>query len=415
MQNHLPTIHIARVLLPVGSPPIENGAVAVVDGRIAAVGPRADVFAAYSGTVQDHGEVILAPGLINAHCHLDYTVMRGAILHTTSFAQWIQRLNAIKRSLTNDDFLHSIETGFDELARWGTTTVFNIESFPELLVRMRTPRLRTWWFYEMLDIRNRVHTDELIAGALTFFDTHPHWPGGFGLSPHAPYTTSPALYRLAKTAAEKYAMPFTTHLAETPEEFSMFASGEGPLYEFLRELGRSMHDTGHRTPLAHILENDLLPRGAILVHMNDLNENDFALLARATPALRPHIVHCPGTHAYFQRRSFPYERYRTMGIPISLGTDSLASNDALNLFAEMQLFRRSFPDTAPGDILKMTTLAPAHAIGQRGMLGELTPGALADLIAIPYAGPVPEAVEAFVENRSPVVFHHVSSPPKRRS
>lgn len=93
-----------------------------------------------SRTFEDLGDQILMPGLINAHCHLDFTVMRGAILQQESFSHWVRRINDLKRTLTDEDYLLSISNGFAELRRWGTTTVFNIESFPELMVQVPPPR-----------------------------------------------------------------------------------------------------------------------------------------------------------------------------------------------------------------------------------------------------------------------------------
>ena len=218
--------HRARIVLPLSSPAVEDGAVIVDDARIVAVGPFAELRAQFPGAaVVDHGETILLPGLINAHCHLDFTVMRGAILPSGSFSAWVRRINDLKRTLTDADYLRSIADGLDELRRWGTTTVLNIESLPELMVHLPPPPIRTWWFYELLDIRNRIHTEDVVAGALTFFEQRPEWHGGFGVSPHAPYTTSLELYRLARFCSEKYGMPFTTHLAESDEEMRMFAEG----------------------------------------------------------------------------------------------------------------------------------------------------------------------------------------------
>ena len=239
----------ARIVLPLGSPPIEDGYVHLNGGRIVAVGRSRDLA---SRTFEDLGDQILMPGLINAHCHLDFTVMRGAILQQESFSHWVRRINDLKRTLTDEDYLQSISNGFAELRRWGTTTVFNIESFPEIMVQVPPPPIRAWWFYELIDVRNRIHTEDVVAGALTFFEKHPNWLGGFGLSPHAPYTTSNALYKLAKFCCEKYAMPWTTHLAETDEEFEMFVSASGPLHDFLKGLGRGMHDVGGITPVARL-------------------------------------------------------------------------------------------------------------------------------------------------------------------
>lgn len=388
----------ARTILPVSSPPIGDGMVRIEGGKIAGVG-RWD-----GSPATDLGEVVLLPGLINAHCHLDYTAMRGAILSNASFTQWLRRINKLKHALGDGEYLASIAAGFDELRRGGTTSVFNIESFPELMVRMPPPPLRTWWFYEMMDVRSRLHTEDVVAGALSFFESRADWPGGFGLSPHAPYTASPELYRLARFCCEKYGMPFTTHVAESDEEFEMFLHASGPLHGFISDLGRNMSDTGGSTPLARLLGGEALPDGALLAHMNHLGESDWDLLR----GRRFSVVHCPCCHEYFGRAPFPLARFLSEGINVCLGTDSLASNKSLSLFAEMQCLASKHPGLSPEAILDMTTRNAAAAIGMAGRLGVLAAGAEADLIALPYAGAPAGAAEEVVRHRGPVAWHMVA-------
>jgi aminodeoxyfutalosine deaminase len=387
----------SRIVLPLVAPPIEDGVVHVAAGKIVAVGRARELD---GGQIEDLGDSILIPGLINAHCHLDFTVMRGAILPQDNFSNWVRRINDLKRTLSDDDYLQSISTGFAELRRWGTTSVFNIESFPELMVRMPPPPIRAWWFYELIDIRNRIHTEEVVVGALTFFERHPNWMGGFGLSPHAPYTASPMLYELTRFCCEKYAMPWTTHLAETEEEFEMFLRASGPLYEFLKDLGRAMHDVGGLTPVARLLADQAVPQGGILTHMNCLADSDYRLLASRAKDVT--VVHCPKCHEYFGREPFELDRFRSLGISICLGTDSLASNTSLNLFEEMRLLRRNFPHISSQEIVDMVTRRPARAIGMAGQLGEIAPGAFADLITVPYSGPVDHVFDALIDYSSPI-------------
>jgi aminodeoxyfutalosine deaminase len=393
-------LHRARIVLPLGSSPLENGAVVVEGTNFVQVGAFEDLRTQFpSAEIVDHGEAILAPGLINAHCHLDFTAMRGAILSNGSFSAWVRRINDLKRTMTDADYIASITDGLAELRKWGTATVLNIESLPELMMHLPPPQIRTWWFYELLDIRSRIHTEDVVAGALAFFEERPSWHGGFGLSPHAPYTTSVELYQLVRFCAEKYGMLFTTHLAESDEEREMFAEGAGPLFDFLKALGRNMSDCGSKTPIRHLLEAEALPRGAILVHMNQLGSGDEELLAPHANSFA--IVHCPNCHEYFERAPFPFETYRRLGFRISLGTDSCASNRGLNLFDEMQTFRRNFPGVSPADILDMVTRHPAAALGLAGRFGELRAGARADFLTLPFAGKIEDAVEAVVENRVP--------------
>jgi aminodeoxyfutalosine deaminase len=95
------------------------------------------------------------------------------------------------------------------------------------------------------------------------------------------------------------------------------------------------------------------------------------------------IVHCPRSHEYFGHSPFRFEKLRELGVNICLGTDSLASNDDLSLFAEMSAFQKEFPAVSAEEILKMVTLAPALALGKPHVLGRIRENYWADLIAIP--------------------------------
>lgn len=371
----------ARTLLPVSRPAINDGALAVRDGEILAVGEWNDLVRELpAASREDLGEVILMPGLINAHCHLDYTMMRGALFGGGSFAAWIQRLNSMRRSLDQRDYLDSIAAGLAELKRWGCTTVLNIESFPELLPFLPESPIRVWWFLEVMDVRSRLETSEALAGAIQFLEKAKEQSGGFGISPHAPYTASRDLYKLSAEFARQHGLPLCTHLAESGEEMEMFGEGKGALHSFLASIGRPMDDCFGKTAVQLVIGEGLLPKGALLVHMNTMTGDDRELL-RSTAGNFP-VVHCPRTHAFFQRPSFDLGFFRGCGIPVLLGTDSLASNEDLSMFGEMRAMQSAFPALDPMEIITMATTLPASAIGRAGRLGELSVGALADFIAI---------------------------------
>jgi cytosine/adenosine deaminase-related metal-dependent hydrolase len=372
-------LYLADVVLPVSSAPIQRGAVRVEGTRITGLGPAASVAPKPGEEVVDLGAATLLPGLINAHCHLDYTRFRGAIDARHGFTEWIKRINALRRSFTTEDYLAAIDEGFGLLAGGGTTTVANIESFPELLPLLSVPPLRTWWFLELIDVRVRIDEDATLLGALSFFDSHPDWPGGFGLSPHAPYTASVDLYRLARTCGEKFGMLSTTHIAESVEEHEMFTHGRGPLYDFLAGMGRDNSDCGHGSALSHLVEHGVIGPDCLIVHLNYLQDYDYDLLA----GLGASVVHCPKCHTYFGHAPFPLAALRGRGINICLGTDSLASNNSLDLRSEMRE-ARELHGLTPREVLEMATLNGALALGQAGRLGEISPGAYADLVAFPH-------------------------------
>jgi cytosine/adenosine deaminase-related metal-dependent hydrolase len=309
----------------------------------------------------------------------------------------------MRRSLDQRDYLDAIAAGESELRRWGCTTVLNIESFPELVPFLPGSSIRIWWFLEVMDVRSRLESSEALAGAIHFFEKAGEHRGGFGISPHAPYTVSHDLYALSASFAGKYNLPLCTHLAESDEELAMFLKGEGALHEFLRSIGRPMDDCGGKSPVQAVLGSGILPEGSLLVHMNMITGADKDLL-RASAGMYP-VIHCPRTHAFFERPPFDLEFYRESGIPVLLGTDSLASNEDLNMFAEMRAMQSSFPGLDPCEILAMATIRPAGAIGLEGRLGELAPGAMADFIAIPDQGGGSESpagvAERILANRMP--------------
>src|SRR5206468_11086546 len=132
----------------------------------------------------------LLPGLINAHCHLDYTCLRCKIPSQKSFADWIQAINAEKAKLSERDYLASITEGFAEAKRCGTTTVANLTAFPELISQIHSP-IRTWWFAEFIDVRDPSRAKEVVDLAVEQLKSQEHW----GLAPHAAFTASVNLYR----------------------------------------------------------------------------------------------------------------------------------------------------------------------------------------------------------------------------
>jgi aminodeoxyfutalosine deaminase len=373
--------------------PIENGAVAVSENQIADVGEFDEIRTRNAGEIIDLGEQALLPGLINAHCHLDYTCLRGKIPPRRSFTDWIRAINAEKAKLSPDDYVASINEGFAEVKRFGTTTIANLTAFPELIPQIHAP-IRQWWFAELIDIRAPEQANKLIDRAMKSLGGA-RSPGAlWGLAPHALFTASKDLYRRCEEIARRQNVLLTTHLAESREEMQMFHDKSGPLYEFIKSIGRPMDDCGNKTPLGLFVDarpSTFLGTGlgravpqSIVVHLNELTESDFELLERSNSTF--HVVHCPRSHNYFAHSRFAFERLRALRFNICLGTDSLASNENLSLFAEMRAFQKTFPSVSPKEILEMTTVNPACALRQESALGQIIRSAHADLLAVPLSG-----------------------------
>lgn len=393
----------ARNVLPISRPPIADGAVLVDGNRIRAVGTWAEVESS-GHEVVDLGESILLPGLVNAHCHLDYTGMAGRIVPTRDFAQWIKAIMALKGSWTDADYARSWIEGARELVESGCTSVADIEAVPaNLLESWNSTPLRVTSFLEMTCVRAQSSPQEIVADAIRIAEALPTGRSRVALSPHAPYSTLPELLQLAGAAARDRRWPVTAHLSESVDEFDMFMYRRGPLFEWLRAQ-RDMGDCGIGSPVQALDRAGLLAPNFLAVHVNYLWEHDDALLARSGSS----VVHCPLSHSYFGHRAFPHAQLANAGVNLCLGTDSSASLPAnrgcvprLSLFDEMQEFTRQHPQVLWEQVVRMATINGARALGQAGELGELSEGSLADLIAIPM-NPAYEVHGAVVHHRGPV-------------
>src|SRR5947207_5830932 len=255
----------ARVVASMDGAPIENGAVGISGDRIVDVGKFPEVSARYSGqAIIDLGERVLLPGLINAHCHLDYTCLRGKIPRQKSFTDWIRAINTEKSKLSPQDYIASINKGFAEAKQFGTTTIANLTAFPELIRQLPGPTIRTWWFAELIDVRSPNRTNKLVNSAIESLK----FAQNYGLAPHALFTASEKLYQRCEQTGNDVLL--TTHLAESREEMEMFRDGSGPLYDFMENIGRDMGDCGYETPLGLFVGapgSRALPKRWIIAHL----------------------------------------------------------------------------------------------------------------------------------------------------
>jgi cytosine/adenosine deaminase-related metal-dependent hydrolase len=354
----------------------------------------------------DLGERLVLPGLVNAHCHLDYTHMAGLFAPPRHFTDWIKQITVTKQTWTDDEFRASWLAGARMLLRTGTTTVADIEAVPGLLPKVwRSTPLRVFSFLEMTGIRSRRDPAGILDEALHRIRRLPKGRCRAWLSPHAPYSTKPELLRRSARASRQRRWAMTTHVGESEPEHEMFMRCQGEMFRWLQRNERDMSDCGKVSSVQHLHRHGALGPHLLAIHVNYLGRGDSALLARTGT----HVVHCPHSHSYFRHRAFPYRALSQAGVNICLGTDSLASTPhskkapaELSMFAEMREFAQRHPKVSPTTILRMATVHGARALGRAGQLGELTPGAAADLVAMPYNGPLRHAPQAVIHHRDRV-------------
>jgi len=387
----------AKIILPITAPPIEDGAVLIDGNKIRAVTAWKDLRPHQREKVLDLGEVILLPGLVNAHCHLDYTDMAGELSPPKTFTDWIASITAHKSGWSYSDYARSWLRGAHQLLKTGTTTVGDIECMPDLLPEVwdATP-LRIFSFLEMTGIKSRRAPKDILREAVATMDSLKHPRHRAALSPHAPYSTLPELLRLTARTAQKRKWRVSIHVAESTQEFNMFQNAEGEMHDWLKRNERDNSDCGLGSPVAHLARNKLLGENVLAIHVNCLARGDATLLAKN----KTHVVHCPRSHDYFKHPPFERGRLTSAGVNIALGTDSLATvrkigkqKPELDMFAEMRALADADKRLSAEEILQMATVNGARALGLAKKIGELSANASADLIAIPFSGKVAKSYE----------------------
>jgi cytosine/adenosine deaminase-related metal-dependent hydrolase len=393
----------ARLVLPVSSPPIEDGAVLVSGNRIRALGRWRELRRAHGAKAIDLGEMLLLPGLVNAHCHLDYTDMAGMFPPSRAFTDWLKQIVSTKAQWSIADYRQSWLNGAGMLLRNGVTTVADIEAAPQLLPHIwKATPLRVFSFLEMISITSR---RQPAAVAQEMLERIASYPAGSrcraGLSPHATYTTGPELLRLSREAARKRRLRLCSHISESGQEYEMFARGRGEMFDWLKRSGRDMADCGLGSPVQHYARCGVLGPNMLGIHLNYLRRGDARLLAKN----RVSVVHCARSHSYFRHAAFSVPSLLRAGVNVCVGTDSLATVYQgrkeiveLNLLEDVRELAKKASFLSPRKLLEMVTLNPARALGMGKRIGELSVGAYADLIAIPFTGRRSGGYEAVVQH-----------------
>lgn len=359
-------------------------AIASEDGRIAYVGPRR---AEHDSAAENLGDVLLLPGLINAHTHLELTALAGMVPPSSDFTDWLARLIAARKELLCDEASidHSVREGIRQALRAGTTTVGDITTQPALTRRaLAESPLRAVSFGEVIAIgRLREQLDQRLAAAAVA--TVAGQRLRIGISPHSPYTVDEdALAQCAKTA-QRDRLPLCIHLCETAEEAEFTQSGSGSLAEYLQRLSviDASADASRCSPVELLQRCGLLTRRTIAAHGNYVTSSEIELLATTGTS----VAYCPRTHAAFSHRPHPFQEMMNAGVNVCIGTDSLASNPSLSVLDELRFMHRSRPEIAPDMLFTMATANGARALAWADSIGSLAAGMLADMIAIPLSAP----------------------------
>lgn len=391
------TFHAAWVC-PIERPPIRNGLVEVDAGRIVGVhdpGSRQPALGS-----RDLGRVALLPGLVNAHTHLELSWLRGRVPPADRFTDWVAALLAERRpdqEMTPDQTA-LIPDAIREVRATGTVAVGDISNSLASAAPMRDAGLGGLVFHELLGFRER---DGALVEATRGRRAQAAAAGArVSLAPHAPYSTSVELFKAIREAVSASAIPImSVHLGESPEEVELLERGSGPWRRMLERMGAWRDDwpVPGCGPVQFLDRHDVLDARTLVVHGTHFD--DHAL--RRVREIGATLVTCPRSNRWVGVGDPPVARFYESGVAVAVGTDSLASVDDLNLFAELHALRRLAPSVPARRLLESATRVGARALGLDDELGTLTPGKRAELVAVTLPDAVTDVEEYLVSGIAP--------------
>jgi cytosine/adenosine deaminase-related metal-dependent hydrolase len=384
-------LYRAAWVLPISARPIRNAAVLTRAGRVVAVSSAFDdrqlavgFDADHQSRIVDLGEVAILPGLVNAHTHLELSWMRNQIPPSDSMPAWAAKLIALRREKGSDPPA-PIADAIRESRAAGTALVGDVTNTLAAYDLLSDSRLGGDIFYELLGFISP-SPEQLVETAWSSLNQlKPHSQWRRSIVPHAPFSVSPSLFEvIAKAAGD---LPVSVHLGESPEEMQFLRDGTGAWREILGRIGAWNEQWRPPAcgPVEYLDRLGLVNDRLLAVHGTQLEKPELARLAAAAATL----VTCPRSNRWTGAGTPPIERFYASGARVAVGTDSLASVEDLNLFAELAYLRQLAPGVAASRLLQSATLAGAQALGFAGEFGTIEPGKRAELIAVT----VPRGVE----------------------
>lgn len=380
-------------LVPVTAPPIPDGAVLVAaGGRVAAAGPDAMVPRPPGVPELRLDGAALLPGLVNAHTHLELTGLAGRA-EEADFVAWIGTIRRLKAERGPEECLAAARDGIRQGWASGVTTVADTGDSGAGL-RALAELGGSGVAYQEVFGPDPAQAGESLAGlgaavaALRLVQTG---RARLGVSPHAPYSVSGALYAAVARLAAEEDLPLAVHVAESAAESALLADGSGGFASAWERRGITPPAAGV-TPVAWLERHGVLGPRTLCIHAVRVDEADIGRLRAAGAG----VAHCPLSNLRHGHGSAPLAALLGAGLRVGVGTDSEASVGPVDLLAEARAARR-IAGLDARSALALATTGAAAAIGLAGEVGELSPGAWADVVAVALpagvgAGGVEEAV-----------------------
>jgi aminodeoxyfutalosine deaminase len=372
----------AAWVLPISEPPIRDGWIAVDRGRIAAVGRPAP--SGIGDRDVDLGRVVVMPGLVNAHTHLELSYLRDEVPPSSTFVTWIRRVMAARRAWPDPaapEILDAVDRGIAESTSAGTALVGDISNTLVTFDPLSRSALAAVVFYELIRFNAPDPVSFVDEARRRIAALAPSERLRASLAAHAPYSVAPLVLRaIRETMQSDPFVPCSVHLSESQEEVEFIRSGEGPWRELLEQIGAwdPAWVAPGVSPVQFLDESGFLGSNVLAVHGVQMSAPDLARLAARGATL----VTCPRSNGHTGAGAPPISDFYASGVRVAVGTDSLASTPDLNVFSELATMRALAPGVPAPLMLDSATRQGARALGFDADYGTIESGKRARLLVV---------------------------------
>lgn len=352
-----------------GNEPIINGFVEFdEDGTIVRTGQCGDGDEVMKGA--------LVPGFVNAHCHLELSHLHKKFRKGTGMAGFIDQINALRDWASDDVKTELVREWMDKLWKDGVSAVADISndasSFP---VKQSSP-IYTRTFLEVFGTEPE-DCEGVMESVMKLQATSEEYGIDAAPTPHSCYTMSPQLLS-ASSAAGLESGFLSYHSQESQEEEDLLISGTGAMAENRRRAGMSTPPVTGESSLKYFIDRlaDVKPaphkEHILLVHNVTLKQDDIDAAKKAFENVYWAI--CPLSNIFIHDALPPVPLMRENGLKICLGTDSLSSNDDLDMMAELVCLHENFSDVPMAELFRWASRNGAEFLGKENVLGSFAEG-----------------------------------------